>query len=443
MKNAHIIIDLGFGDAGKGSMTDYFARTTHSDLVIRFSGGAQAAHNVVTDEVHHSFRQFGSGTLSGARTLYSKHALFDPIMYLDEANMLKQKGVHDPAQMFFVERDCIITTIFQQAMNRIRETVREGGRHGSCGLGIGETASDKEEIPEHALSVGDLEDSAVTLNKLLTLQRIKFAEAGELVKNASQDTSVDMEILSDPQFAEAAALAYLNIRRILNVIDHATAIRLLRESHAPIFEGSQGILLDQDHGFYPYITRSDVTATNAVAMASEAGMRTHVTGLLRAYAVRHGAGPMPTEDASLSECMKDYHNAYGVWQGEVRVGYFDAVLARHAIRVSGGIDDLIITSTDRLQEMNEVKVCTEYLDQTALHMLALGPLSHSGKPKKREQSERLSQQIPLCQRFSSIHEKSTIEYQVEYARHIAKELGEDIRLAGISHGAKASEKLFF
>jgi adenylosuccinate synthase len=295
MSHAKIIIDLGFGDAGKGSVVDYLARIDASDLVVRFNGGAQAAHNVVTEKEHHTFRQFGSGVFSRARTLYSRHALFDPIMFLDEARLLEQKGVVNVTKLFFIEEDCVITTVFQQAMNRVRELSRKDGRHGSCGLGIGETASDMEEYPDSVLYVKDLVDANITHAKLEALREIKFAEAQNIAKNIhSAQMENEFAILGDPQYSRAATDAYRNISAYVNVVSHQEAVAMLRTANVPIFEGAQGILLDQDYGFYPYITHSDVTPKNAIALCEEAGITHEVTGLMRAYAVRHGPGPMPT-----------------------------------------------------------------------------------------------------------------------------------------------------
>lgn len=444
MSPARIIIDLGFGDAGKGSIVDFLARTYTSNLVVRWNGGAQAAHNVVTEDYHHTFRQFGSGTFSRAQTLYSRHALFDPIALLEEARTLEQKGVTGVTDLFVVEEDCVITTIFQQAMNRVRELVRGEGRHGSCGLGIGETASDKDEDPEKVLYVKDLRNEALTQAKLAALQNAKREEALVLSKGRSSlALSENLEILSNSEYVKAATAAYRNIITHIHVVSHKEAITLLAAAQAPLFEGAQGILLDQDYGFYPYTTRSDVTAKHAIAMCGEAEIAHEVTGLLRAYCVRHGPGPMPTEDSYLSEIMRDAHNKFDEWQRGFRVGYFDAVLARYAIDVCGGIENIMITCTDRLVEMGEVKTCTAYAPEAEHGVLAPCSLAKVGKEAKRLHSEELADQSPIYVPFVCPADPCSLEYQCAYAKHVLSLIERKVRLLGISRGTRSSDKFLF
>jgi adenylosuccinate synthase len=440
MKDAKIIVDLGFGDAGKGSIVDYFTKTHSSDLVVRWNGGAQAAHNVVTDTQHHTFRQFGSGSFRGARTLYSKYALFDPMSALDEAKALNGKGVSNSFNLFYVEEESVITSIFQQTMNRIRETARSNGRHGSCGMGIGETANDAEKMPERVLRVKDLRNWSVTYSKLESLRRIKRAEATTLLQGiTSSELETHLAILNDPAYSHAAANAYCNIARHLHIVNRKQALAMLSDAKSPIFEGAQGILLDQEYGFYPYITRSDVTATHAIEMCNEAGMEQRVVGLLRSYAVRHGPGPLPTYNKRETARVQEYHNAFDEWQRDFRIGHFDAVLARYALDVCTEVDDLFITCTDRLAEFEKVSACTAYSLPFG-DTLPILPLRKVGKEEKTKESSALSEASPVYTEFDSTHQKSSLHYQTEYARFVHKLIQRDVNLLGISRGVKAEDK---
>jgi adenylosuccinate synthase len=141
--NAIFVAGLGFGDEGKGSIVDALTRKHQADLVVRFSGGAQAAHHVVTDDGReHCFAQFGSGTLAGASTHLSRFMLIDPLALVKEAEHLKQIGVVDPFERLTIDPRAPIITPYHRAMNRLRELSRGRQRHGSCGVGIGELASD-------------------------------------------------------------------------------------------------------------------------------------------------------------------------------------------------------------------------------------------------------------------------------------------------------------
>ena len=141
---AILIADLGYGDAGKGSIVDYLTRKTGAHTVVRYNGGAQAAHNVITPEgKHHTFAQFGSGTfVPGTRTHLSRFMMVHPLALLAEERHLQSLGIDDAFPRLSIDREALVTTPFQQAANRIKEIARGDGRHGSCGMGVGETMSD-------------------------------------------------------------------------------------------------------------------------------------------------------------------------------------------------------------------------------------------------------------------------------------------------------------
>ena len=132
---AYIIIDLGFGDAGKGLLTDFLTRRFEAGLVVRYNGGAQAGHNVVTpDGRQHTFSQFGAGTfIPGVRTILSRHGVIDPVALLVEGDVLETKGVPDVYTRLRISAQALIITPFHRAANRVREQARGADRHGSCG----------------------------------------------------------------------------------------------------------------------------------------------------------------------------------------------------------------------------------------------------------------------------------------------------------------------
>src|SRR5215467_3672428 len=155
-KRAIFIADLGFGDAGKGAITDFLTRRLSAHTVVRFNGGPQAAHNVVTpDGRHHTFAQFGSGTLAGARTHLSRFMLVDPLALVREADHLRDLGVADPYGGLTVDRDALLVTPYHGAANRERERRRGEARHGSCGMGVGEATAYSIDHPDLAPRVGD------------------------------------------------------------------------------------------------------------------------------------------------------------------------------------------------------------------------------------------------------------------------------------------------
>jgi adenylosuccinate synthase len=250
----------------------------------------------------------------------------------------------------------------------------------------------------------------------------------------------ELAILGDSEYSRAATDAYRNIISYVHVVSRKEAVAMLRTANAPIFEGAQGILLDQDYGFYPYITRSDVTPKNAIALCEEAGVTSEVIGLLRAYSVRHGPGPMPTEDAMLTESLTDYHNRFGEWQRGFRVGYFDAVLARYAIDVCGNVDNVMITCVDRIAEMVKVNICNAYVRVGDENEIAPCSLASVGKEEKRLRSEQLLIRQPVYHEFVSSSPSCSLEYQFAYARHLLTLIDRNVCLLGISCGTRSSDK---
>ena len=182
---ATIVTDLGYGDAGKGRLVDYLARTQGARLVIRHNGGSQAAHNVVTpDGRHHTFSQFGAATfVPGVRTHLSRYMLVNPRLLLQEAQALATKGVPDALQRLTIDQDALVVTPYQQAANWVRELARGNARHGSCGHGVGETMADWLEFPDQALHAQDMLRPNAAARKLEFFRQLKLERLDELLRN--------------------------------------------------------------------------------------------------------------------------------------------------------------------------------------------------------------------------------------------------------------------
>ncbi|MFI6167082.1 adenylosuccinate synthetase [Nocardia sp. NPDC051052] len=331
MFRSHIVVvDLGFGDAGKGATVDWLCSAEAGlgvSAVVRFNGGAQAAHNVIADGRHHTFAQFGSGTFSGVPTLLSHHVLVEPIALAGEARQLAALGVLDPLALLHIDGRALLTTPIHIAANRAREDARGSSRHGSCGRGIGETVS--YALTHDAPTVSDCLRPRVLRDKLQALA----AHYGELVA-PSDHRYEPIDILVDMYREFAAAVRIGGGEQLAGF---ARRGRL-------VFEGAQGVLLDEWRGFHPHTTWSTVEPRNARAMLSEIGAAGYVLGVTRTYMTRHGAGPLPTEDRALD--FPEPHNTTGRYQGEFRLGHLDPILLRYAIAVSGGIDGLALTHLD-------------------------------------------------------------------------------------------------
>ncbi len=365
-KQAIIVTDLGYGDAGKGSIVDYLTRLTNAHTVVRYSGGAQAAHNVVTsDGAHHTFAQFGSGTLvPGTQTFLSRYMMVNPLNMFKEEEHLQELGVRDAFERTYIDQAALITTPFQQAANRLKEMARDTQRHGSCGLGIGETMSDYLELGSQTLFASDLLDTTTLRKKLLFLQSFKREQLQSVISPLPTNKFVtrELRVLQDSEIVDIIMDYYAEFVTRITITDEDYLRRPMERSGTVIFEGSQGILLDEWYGFHPYTTWSTTTPQNAVMLIAETDYTgdTIKLGLVRAYATRHGAGPFVTEDEVLTSALPDYHNETNAWQREFRVGYFDVPITRYAIEATGKLDFVVVSSLDRMKEQGDWKVCTGY-----------------------------------------------------------------------------------
>ncbi|MEP7125877.1 MAG: adenylosuccinate synthetase [Byssovorax sp.] len=361
-------VGLGFGDEGKGSVVDALTRRHGATLVVRFNGGPQAAHHVVSpDGLLHCFSQFGAGTLvPGVRTHLARFMAVDPLALAREEEALRAVGVDDGFARLSVDPRCVVVTPVHRALNRIRELARGDARHGSVGVGVGEAVLDAERAAVPAVRVGDARDPARLGAKLRLLWRMKidlaeqlaFGARGAPIDHAALDRELGALRRVEPIEALASALDHLVHRSGVALADDLA----LDERATTIFEGAQGVLLDRDHGFFPYVTPSHTTFAHAHTLLAEARFRGAVTrvGVVRAYATRHGQGPFVTEDAALTAATPDLHNVLHAFQGAFRVGWLDAVALRHALRVAGPVDWLAVTNLDRLAGLDRVRVCTAH-----------------------------------------------------------------------------------
>ncbi len=432
MSEVTLIAGLGYGDEGKGTTVDWLARRAKTRLVVRYNGGAQAAHNVVDGDRHHTFAQLGSATLSGVPTLLSRHVLVNPIALFAEARHLEAIGVRDPLGMLRVEEDALVTTPFHVAANRLKEMSRSG-RHGSCGMGIGETMQDSLADPEGALRVRDLASPTVVGEKLIAVRDAKRRIARGLRVPDSDAARREIAVLESGGAMLWCLDAYEAFHRRVRVVGRDFLARELREDGAILFEGAQGVLLDQDFGFQPHTTWTDITFGNARdLLAAYDGPVTRL-GVLRAYQTRHGAGPFVTEDASLARLSSHDHNGWGEWQGSFRSGWLDLVATRYALDVLGAVDGLVVTNLDRL--LDAMRVAIAYDGATDTTFFDAPDRIRVKRPFDLAHQEALTRALanvsPRCERIA----------RTGYAEAIAERL--QIPLIATSHGSRARDKRTF
>jgi adenylosuccinate synthase len=364
--NAILIADLGYGDAGKGSIIDALARETGAHTVVRYNGGAQAAHNVITpDGRQHTFSQFGSASfVPGVRTHLSRYMIVHPFAMLAEERHLHGLGVRDAFARTSIERGALVISPFQQAANRLKEIARGAARHGSCGLGIGETMADWLAYGSEMLFAGDLADPDRVRQKLARIREIKLAQLEPLLPALRGETLAQEELntLYDPNLTALCADVFAHFASQVQCVEPDALAKILNQPGTTLFEGAQGVLLDEWWGFFPYNTWSTLTYQNADTLLDEngfGGARLKL-GLLRGYATRHGAGPFVSEDAAMTTAIPDLHNVDNPWQRAFRVGPLDLLALRYALRVCGAVDALAVSCLDRMEGLEDWRVCTAY-----------------------------------------------------------------------------------
>lgn len=334
-----VVIDLGYGDGGKGGIVDALTRIFGSSLTVRFSGGPQCSHHVVLpDGRWHGFAQFGSGTFAGARTYLSQDVLIEPYAMLNEEAHLATKDVPDARSQLSVHPDCLVITPWHWRMNRLREHYRATEPHGSCGMGVGEARGDRLAGKESIL-VGQLTDLGI-------LKRIRDRKIAEAVSEFG--SSVEANLAEDT--AQRVYLDYQQFNKRLYLSERVP------KANFAIFEGSQGVLIDENCGWEPHRTWTDVTAKNALKLI--AGVPYSVVGIVPLVMTRHGKGPFISEDVYTDYTDHDNHNRWNKYQGRLRHGALDLVAIRYALKHSGGVNQLAFTKLDKVTF--PLKVCIAY-----------------------------------------------------------------------------------
>lgn len=450
-RHAIIVVDLGFGDAGKGSVVDALTERYKAHMVVRYNGGAQAAHTVVTPNgIIHTFSQWGSGTFSpGVRTYLSEHMLVDPLALVNEELHLQSVGVTDGFSRMYIDERALLVTPFARSLNRIREHARGEARHGSCGMGIGETMEEGYKQGELSLRGGDMRNEEL-LRMKLDMQRKRMRKVAEQL---TEGISLKGEILDewkllcteDDQAITNIVATCRRVAGLVTIVPRDQVRELFHSEGVVIFEGAQGVLIDQDFGFTPYTTWSDTTSINAknILSACDFDGEVKVVGVLRAYAVRHGPGPFVSEDDELTRTLPDTHNVRNEWQRDFRVGAFDAVSSRYALAVTGGVDLLAINCLDRLSSMTELTLVTHYRAETDTTEELLAGSDERGflrdisfnHPVNQSRQEKLAlylkEVVPVKTTFATDKIK-------EFVSAIEQELGVSVALLG--YGASRDKK---
>lgn len=311
------VIGAGWGDEGKGHLVDALSASSPvAAVVVRFNGGAQAGHTVVSDMGRrHVFHHVGAGALAGARTHLSQYFVHHPMLL--QAELADVQGLGGSTQISADPRGAV-TTPWDMLINQAVERMRASGRHGSCGLGFGETLERHSNL-EFALSVADL--SSADLPARLSALRENWVPRRLAQLGIAGLSPEEAGVLAND---DVEAVFLEDCRALADTVKIAGDHELASADRV-IFEGAQGLQLDQSIGVFPHVTRSNTGLTNVLKICAEAGLESlEAIYITRAYATRHGAGPLPYSSDQLNDFeVVDPTNQPNAWQGAMRYAVLD------------------------------------------------------------------------------------------------------------------------
>jgi adenylosuccinate synthase len=341
------VIGTQWGDEGKGKVVDYLAERAR--FVVRFQGGNNAGHTIVTGGQTYKLHLLPSGVVSGKAGIIGNGCVVDPFVLVQEVRQLQERGLR--FDLHLSDRAHLILP-YHQALDKAEEESKGGKKVGTTGRGIGPCYADK--AARTGIQAGDL------------LKPERLAE--KLKHNVATKNAVLKALGAKEQLTAEAILEQLQpIIPILRPFIGDT-VKLLQDAVADdepvLLEGAQGAMLDIDHGTFPYVTSS---ATASGGMCSGAGLAPRdigdVVGVVKAYTTRVGSGPFPTElslDAGVGKHLSEVGHEVGTTTGRKRrCGWLDLVVVNHAVRLCG-VTHLAVTKMDVLSGVETVKVCTAY-----------------------------------------------------------------------------------
>ncbi len=342
-----ILVGAQWGDEGKGKIIDVL--TEDADIVVRYAGGNNAGHTVFVGPQKYVLHLIPSGILRKGKTcVIGNGVVLDPIGLVKELDGLEKLGVHVAPDNLLISETAHVVFPYHRELDGARELAKGKGKIGTTKRGIGPCYGDK--AARVGLRVSDL----ISPERFATKLKARVQDANAHLKSLGAKPVSYRKILADYGAAADVLRAH-----VVNTVHYLHAA--MRAKKGILFEGAQGTFLDIDHGTYPYVTSSNTTAGGA---CTGSGVPPHrmdkVVGVMKAYTTRVGEGPLPTENAEISDLLHGMGREFGSTTGRARrCGWFDAVATRHATMVNG-IDELAVTNLDGLDTLTKVKVCIGY-----------------------------------------------------------------------------------
>ena len=341
------VIGAQWGDEGKGKIVDWLAE--RADVVVRFQGGHNAGHTLVVDGKTYKLSLLPSGIVRGTPSVIGNGVVLDPWALRDEVARLRDQGVEVTPDTLRIADNCTLILPFHRDLDGLREDASGAGKIGTTRRGIGPAYEDK--VGRRALRVCDLAhlDS-------LEPQLDRLSAHHDALRAGFGEPPIDRAALLE-QLREIAGFVLPFARPVWRDLNEARA-----RGRRILFEGAQGVLLDIDHGTYPFVTSSNTIAgTAAGGSGLGPGAVGFVLGIAKAYTTRVGSGPFPTElENETGQRLGERGHEFGTVTGRKRrCGWFDAVLVRQSVAVSG-VTGIALTKLDVLDGFEEIAICTGY-----------------------------------------------------------------------------------
>ncbi|VBB68860.1 Adenylosuccinate synthetase [invertebrate metagenome] len=347
------VVGIQWGDEGKGKVVDWLSERT--DIVVRFQGGHNAGHTLVINGITYKLNLLPAGIVRGKISFIGNGVVLDPWAFLAEIDRLSEQGVPVTPETLRIAENVPLILPLHHTLDHTRE--QSVTRIGTTGRGIGPAYEDK--VARRSVRVCDLADNAVLADKVDRL----LIHHNALLRGLGQPEVNCAILLKSLQDLAPRLLLYMDV-----VWQQLDSYRMAGKRI--LFEGAQGAMLDVDHGTYPFVTSSNTVAAQAATGSGVgAGDIGFVLGVCKAYTTRVGAGPFPSElNNALGAQIGERGYEFGTVTGRRRrCGWFDAVLARQAIKV-GGIKGIALTKLDVLDILKTIKICVRYrLDGQELH----------------------------------------------------------------------------
>ena len=346
--NNVVVVGSQWGDEGKGKIVDWLS--DQADVIVRFQGGHNAGHTLVVDGKVYKLRLLPSGIVrKGKISIIGNGVVIDPWALLEEIKDIKKQGVEVNEQNLIISDCANLILPFHKEMDEIREDSAGKGKIGTTRRGIGPAYEDK--VGRRSIRLMDL-NSESNLDKRLDniLFHHNAIRKGLQKKIYKKDDLKEQLLKIAPEILKFSHPVWLKLDE------------MKKQRKKILFEGAQGILLDVDHGTYPFVTSSNTVASMA-ATGSGCGLNTinYVLGITKAYTTRVGSGPFPTElNNRIGNLLGDKGKEFGtVTSRKRRCGWFDGVLVRQTIKISG-INGIALTKLDVLDSLDEIKMCVQY-----------------------------------------------------------------------------------